>query len=169
MAPLLRRTWALRGITPTLLVRTRTHEKVSAIGALVVSPRRRRITLYLALHPGENIRGPYVLQFLRHLRRHLRGPLVLLWDNGNPHRHREVRRYLATHRHWHVVWLPPYAPELQPQEQVWTYFKYGRLANFAPDALPEICRAVWREVHRVAHRPALLKNLFRHSALPFRV
>jgi transposase len=94
---------------------------------------------------------------------------MLLWDSGKPHRHREVRRYLATHRHWHVVWLPPYAPELQPQEQVWNHFKYGRLANFAPDALPEICRAVWRELRLMAHRPALLKNLFRHSTLPFRV
>jgi len=169
MAPLLRRTWALRGQPPLLAVRARTHEKVSAIGALVVSPRRRRITLYLALHPGKNIRGPYVLEFLRHLRRHLRGPLMLLWDSGNPHRHREVRRYLATHRHWHVVWLPPYAPELQPQEQVWNHFKYGRLANFAPDDLPEICRAVWREARRVAHRPALLKSLFHHSTLPFYV
>ena len=110
-----------------------------------------------------------MLHFLRHLGRHHRGPLVLLWDSGRPHRHREVRRYLAAHPRWHVVWLPPYAPELQPQEQVWTYLKYGRLANFAPDDLVDIHRAVRREVRRVTRRPPLLKNLFRHSALPFRV
>jgi len=169
MAPLLRRTWALRGVTPTLPLRTRSHEKVSGIGALVVSPHRQRITAYLILYPRENIRGPHVLRFLRHLRRHHRGPLVLLWDRGRPHRHRDVRRYLATHAHWHVVWLPPYAPDLNPQEQVWTYLKYGRLANFAPDDLLDVRRAVRREADRVAHRPLLLKNLFRHSALSFRV
>ena len=45
MMPVLRRTWAPCGITPTLPVRGRSHEKVSGIGALIVSPRRRRITL----------------------------------------------------------------------------------------------------------------------------
>ncbi len=51
MAPLLRRTWVLRGNTPMLPLRTRAHEKVSAIGALVASPRRQ-ITSCLALDPG---------------------------------------------------------------------------------------------------------------------
>jgi hypothetical protein len=45
-------------------VRARSHEKVSGIGALIVSPRRRQITLALALHPHRNIRGPEVLRFL---------------------------------------------------------------------------------------------------------
>jgi len=44
MAPLIRRTWAPRGQTPILVVNKRSHEKVSGIGALVVPPRRRRIT-----------------------------------------------------------------------------------------------------------------------------
>ena len=84
MMPVLRRTWAPCGITPTFSVRTRSHEKVSGIGALVVSPRRRQITLALALYPRLNIRGPQVLRFLRHLARHVRGPVVLVWDRWQP-------------------------------------------------------------------------------------
>ena len=53
-----------------LVVRARAHDKVSGIGALIVSPRRRRFTLALALYPRLNIRGPQVLRFLRHLLRH---------------------------------------------------------------------------------------------------
>jgi hypothetical protein len=82
MMPVLRRTWAPCGETPWLAVRARSHEKVSGIGALIVSPRRRRITLALALYPRRNIRGPQVLRFLRHLARHVRGPFILLWDRG---------------------------------------------------------------------------------------
>lgn len=169
MAPVLRRTWGLRGVTPTLRIRARTHEKVSGIGALIVSPGRRRITLALALHPKANIRGPQVRRFLGHLHRHVRGAVVLLWDRGNPHKHRLVRAWLAHHPRWHPVWLPPYAPELNPAEQVWTYLKYGRLANFAPDDVADIQQAVVRERRRLARRPTLLRSLFRHSALPFRV
>ncbi len=167
MDPILRRTWAPCGITPALAVRQRLHEKVSAIGALVVSPRRRHVNLFLALHPKQNIRGPQVLRFLRHLRRHHRGPLLLLWDRGNPHRHQQVRDYLQSHAPWHVEWLPPYAPELNPQEQVWNYFKFGCLANFAPDDVEQIRREVRRHKRRAVRHPQLLKNLFRNSHLPF--
>lgn len=169
MHPVLRRTWSLRGVSPTLPLRTRSHEKVSGIGALVVSPRRRRITLYLALHPKENIRGPHVLRFLRHLTRHQRGPLLLLWDLGRPHRHRRVSHSLTTSSRWHIEWFPPYAPDLNPVEQVWTYLKYGRLANFAPNDVAEIQHEVRREVRRLVYRPDLLKSFFRHSQLPFHV
>lgn len=114
MAPVLRRTWGLRGVTPTLAVRARSHEKVSGIGTLTVSPRRRRVSLALALHPKANIRGPQVLRFLRHLRRHVRGAVVLLWDQGRPHKHQDLRKWLATHPRWHPVWLPP-RPRTQPR------------------------------------------------------
>ena len=55
--PVLRRTWAPCGTTPTLPVSARSHEKVSGIGALIVSPRRRRLSLGLGpvstpQHPG---------------------------------------------------------------------------------------------------------------------
>jgi predicted ArsR family transcriptional regulator len=46
MLPVLRRTWAPCGATLTFAVRARSHEKVSGIGALVVSPRRRQITSF---------------------------------------------------------------------------------------------------------------------------
>src|SRR5262245_55177734 len=132
MMPVLRRTWAPRGVTPTLPVRTRSHEKVSGIGALIVSPRRRRLTLALALHPRRNIRGPEVLRFLRHLARHMRGPFILLWDRGRSHQHALVRTWLAAHPRCHLVWFPPYAPDLNPVELLWGYLKYGRLAKLRP-------------------------------------
>jgi putative transposase len=169
MQPLLRRTWARCGVTPTIHVRARSHEKVSGLGALVVSPRRRRLTLALALHPKANIRGPQVLEFLRALHRQFRESIVLLWDRGTPHRHRAVRAWLEAHPRMDVVWLPPYAPELNPVEQVWTYLKYGRLANFVPDEVSEIHHEVRHEARLLGRRQPLLRGLFRHAALPFRV
>lgn len=167
--PVLRRTWAPCGATPTLTVRARSHEKVSGIGALIVSPRRRQLTLALALFPRMNIRGPQVLRFLRHLARHVRGPVILLSDRGRSHQHHLVRAWLAAHRRVRVVWLPPYAPELNPVELLWGYLKYGRLANLAPDTVEDIHRHVSRERRRLARRPQLLRSFFRHSALPFRI
>ena len=167
MAPVLRRTWAPRGQPPLLPLRTRAHEKVSAIGALVLSPRRRRVTFYLALHAKTNVRGPQILRMLQQLRRHHRGPVVLLWDRARIHTHQQVRAWLARRPHWHVAWLPPYAPELNPVDHAWAYLKYGRLANFAPDSLSAIQQEVKREAHRVNRRAHILRGFFRHAQLLF--
>src|SRR2546428_770697 len=104
-----------------------------------------------------------------HPARHVRGPVLLVWDRGNPHKHHLVRTWLATHPRWAIVWFPPYAPELNPVELLWSYLKYGRLANFAPDTVDEIRRHVGRERRRLGRRPQFLRSFFRHSALPFRV
>lgn len=115
MMPMLRRTWAPCGATPTFSVRARSHEKVSGIGALVVSPHRQQITLALALYPRLNIRGPQVLRFLRHLARHVRGPVILVWDRGNPHKHQFVRAWLARHPRWEIVWFSALCARPQPR------------------------------------------------------
>ena len=51
MAPLVRRTWALRGRTPDFVQGggRGPREKVSVAAALWLSPRRERLGLYLAL------------------------------------------------------------------------------------------------------------------------
>src|SRR5437879_12579537 len=114
MRPVLRRTWAPCGTTPLLSVRARSHEKVSGIGALIVSPRRRQITLALALYPGMNIRGPQVVRFLRHLARHVWGPFVLVWDRGRSHKHALVRQCLAAHPRCHIGWVLAFVAVFHP-------------------------------------------------------
>src|SRR5215475_3192002 len=156
MMPVLRRTWAPCGTTPSLSVRARSYEKVSGIGALIASPGRRQMTLALALYPGRTIRGPQVLRFLRHLARHVRGPVILMWDRGRSHKPELVKAWLVTHPRWHVVWFPPYAPQLNPVELLWSYLKYGRLANLTPDTVEEIQTHVCRERRRLWRRQDLL-------------
>src|SRR5215510_655689 len=128
MLPVLRRTWARRGETPRVPVRARQHEKVSGIGALIVSPRRRHVTLALALYPRLNIKGPQVLRFLRHLARHVRGPFVLMWDRGRSHRHQLGRAGRTAQHRCQLVRVGAGATDHDPVEVLWSYLKYGRLA-----------------------------------------
>ncbi len=61
------------------------NNPISAISALAVSPKQRQLALYLNLRT-RNLTGLFVRAFLKHLLRHLRGPVVLLWDRGTIHR-----------------------------------------------------------------------------------
>ena len=89
MIPTVVRTWAPRGKTPICRHRYR-HEKISVISGLAVSPKRRRLSLYFRFHM-ENIAGGDAADFLRHLLRHLPGPVIVIWGyakralaNGRP-------------------------------------------------------------------------------------
>lgn len=132
MLPIVRRNWAPIGKTPVLRHRARHHQKVSVIGGLSLSPRRRVPNLYMQLYTGANITEEEVVVFLRHVLRHLRGNVTVIWDNINQHRSRLVRAFIRSHRRrLRVEWLPPYAPELNPAEGIWCHLKAHRLAGRA--------------------------------------
>ena len=69
---------------------------------------------YFRLYPGA-VKKAQVLDFLQALVRHLRLPLLVVWDRLPGHRSRLVQDYIASLQGWiHQEYLPPYAPELNP-------------------------------------------------------
>jgi transposase len=158
MAPLVRRSWAPRGQTPTLAQQTRSHRKVSVITAVTLAPQRSRVGLYFALHPDANLDAERIVQFLRRLRRHLQRPIVIVWDRLRAHRGRVVQRFLQRSRQIHVELLPPYAPELNPSELVWSYLKRNPLANYAPTDTNELHATARHHLRRLRRRYGLLRS-----------
>lgn len=165
MAPLVRRSWAPCGKTPVLTQRTRSHRKVSAIAALCVSPQRDRLALYFRLHPDRNIQCPQVLEFLKLLLCQLGGPLIVIWDRLQAHRAKLVQSFVAQTRPLRAVFLPPYAPELNPVEYLWAHLKMNPLANFGPMEVESLAVATRRSTRVVQHDQDLLRSFLKHSPL----
>src|SRR5205807_9209857 len=69
------RTWAPRGQTP-LLQETFNWKSLSLIGGMVLWQ------YYFQLYPG-SIKSLQVVQFLKHLQRHVAGKLLVLWDGAS--------------------------------------------------------------------------------------
>jgi hypothetical protein len=60
---------------------------------VTVSPKRRRVGLYFRLLADDaNAHGEDAVDFLRELRRHIPGPMTILWDRGKIHDHSRVVR-----------------------------------------------------------------------------
>jgi hypothetical protein len=164
LIPTVRKTWAPRGITPVCRHPFR-REKVSAISAVTVSPRKKRAGLYFRIQRA-NFRCADVAAFLRHLLRHLRGHVFVLWDNAGIHRGEEVRRMRWRYRRrLHVVPLPAYAPELNPDEGVWGHAKRA-LSNGGMMDADDLGREVQRVMHHLRRSPRLIRGFIRHSGLP---
>ncbi len=103
------------------------HDRISAISGIAVSPVRFHCSLYCQLWE-EVIQGEEVAFFLRHLLQQIRGHLFVLLDNSRIHRGDPVKQFLARTHRLHLVSFPAYAPELNPDEGVWNHLKQ-RLAN----------------------------------------
>jgi len=167
MAPLVRRSWSLRRQTPVLHQRGRCHQKVSAIAAICIAPTRDRLSLYFRLHPDANVNAEIAMDFLEHLQHQLRTPIVLIWDSFQAHKG-ELLKQCVLPRSAHLEYLPPYAPELNPVEYLWSWLKTNPLANDPALDLHSLARRTRRAAYCVQHRPDLLRSFFRHTGLSFR-
>jgi transposase len=163
LQPVVRRTWAPRGQTPIHHSWDR-RDRLSGISAISVSPRRRRLGLYFDLH-DHNIDSDTFDRFVRWLRQRLRRPLVLVLDRWQVHRSAARRLVQRFGRSLTIEWLPPYAPELNPVEQVWSHTKYGDLANYIPENVVALADEVLASIHRTAARQSLLRAFFTHAEL----
>jgi transposase len=163
LAPLLRRTWGVRGQTPVFRQRARHRDKVSAIAAFTLSPAGRRRGLYFQTYPKEYINNVKVAAFLRQLLRQVRGPVIVVWDGGNMHKGDPIRKILADYPRMRVERLPAYAPELNPVEHLWGFTKYGQLANYAAHDIASLHETVLERLRAAQRDPRRIARCFAAS------
>ena len=143
------RTWAPRGQTPVL--QHHFNWKVLSAAAGITW-----WNFYFRLYPG-TIRAPQVIDFLGHLLRHLPGKLLVVWDGLPQHRARLVTEFIRAQRgRLAIERLPAYAPELNPVEYIWGYWKHHELPNFCPHDFTQLSLAARRALARMRRRPALV-------------
>ena len=162
LTPTVLRTWAPRGETP-IFRHSQRHDRISVISGISVSPTRRHVGLYYQWY-HRNIREIEVVAFLRHLLRHLRGHIVLIWDNPSIHKGQLVQKLCCRVPRLHLEHFPAYAPELNPDEGVWRHTK-RRLANGCPADRFDLALSVDLELERLRHSPARLWSCITHSGL----
>ena len=162
LLPLVMRTWAPVGRTPVLVHRFN-WKRLSAMGAILIGPGR--LEFLLGLVPG-TITQVQVCQFVDQVGREVAGEAVLLWDGLASHRSTLTKAKIAEHSGWlRVHRLPAYAPELNPQEYVWSSMKGKDLAGFCPDTLAQVAEAAVKAAQRIGTDADLLAGCLVASGL----
>ena len=157
----MQRTWAPVGQTPVLRHSYR-RERLSVIGGLSVSPKRKRLGLYFQIYPW-NAAAEDTVRYFAELLRHLRGPVVALLDRCSIHRDRKVVAFCRRHRRLHLEWFPAYAPELNPEEYVWTQSK-RKVSNACAENRDELLELVVNALCDVKESPSLLASCLAQAA-----
>jgi putative transposase len=106
-----------------------------------------------------------VARFVHDIQHQLRHPIVVVWDSIPIHHSDPMKRCLAMNPSIAVEPFPPYTPELNPVDRVWSYVKYGRLANYCPSGLCELRTAVSKQLTRLKSRPDLLRAFLDSTGL----
>lgn len=154
-------TWAPLGQTP-LLRRISQRRVLSTIAALSLSGH------LFKRHFDHAVKGEDVVIALRHFQRQMLRVgvtrLIVVWDRLSAHRSRVVQAYLNEHPEISIEWLPPYAPDLNPEEACHGNVKHY-LRNATPETVEDIRRGVNRGFARLRRRPDLILGFFRHAGL----
>lgn len=152
------RTWAPRGQTPVLQYHFR-WKTLSLMAGITWW------NFYFRLFPG-SIKAPQIIEFLTHLMRHLRRPLLVIWDGLPGHRSGAVRDFVAAQDgRLTLEFLPAYAPELNPVEHIWSYLKSHEIPNLCPRELWQLSDAAKNALRRMRRRPTLVRAFWKQAEL----
>jgi transposase len=140
------------------------RDKISVISGISVSPCRHHLGLYYQLY-FQNIGQEEVCEFLRHLLRHLRGRIIVLLDNSQTHKGEPLYQLWMQQPRLYIEHFPSYAPELNPDEGVWSLAK-RELANGRPNDVQELMHDLIRAIEKTRKSPGRLRGCVLQSDLP---
>jgi transposase len=151
--PFVTRTWSPRGQTP-LLDYHFNWKKLSAIAGVTW------LRFYFKLYPG-SVRQEQVIDFLKHLLRFIKDDLIVIWDGLRSHRGKMVKDFVkSTEGRLELEFLPAYAPELNPVEYLWGYWKCKEMPNFCPSNIAELSDFATKALYRMRRRKKTLIQAF---------
>lgn len=166
LQPLVRRTLAPRG-ERVVMPCSDSHDRVSAISCVTLSPQARHVGLYFGRWINQNVHGEDVVEFLDYLMQQLPGEWTLVWDRHKIHsKAKVVKAWLARHPNVVAEDFPPHDPQDDPDEWVWSWAKYGKLGNFCPADVEALFAAVLDALEELKHHPCRLASFVMAAGVP---
>ena len=152
-------TWAEIGVTPTVYLPTSCWDRVSIIGGIA---RDGRVITNSVVG---SVKSAGVVAFLEYVLNTISGQVIVVFDNAQIHKSKLVTKFVAGQSRLEVVHTPPYAPECNPVEWLWSWVKRTELIGLPARSVGDL-RAAWkRGLARVRARVGLVQSFFAGSAL----
>lgn len=163
--PPIRRTWGKRGKTP-IITSTGSWKSLSVTGIIATKAHRKKPRAYFTVKKG-SVRSNDTVKTLQHLMKCVRGGIALLWDGLPAHRAKVVRDFLFVHKNRFriVERFPAYAPELNPQEYLWSASKGKDMSNFCPSRDNDLHTQTTRSLKRIQRNESVLHGALKKSKL----
>jgi transposase len=150
------RSYAPRGRTPVVRV---CHKRAGL--SLISAVTNRGELRWMIVHGAVN--APIFIRFLGRLIRDARCKVFLILDRLKAHRARLTRDWLAEHSsEIEVHYLPPYSPELNPDEGVHADLKQAVPRKAPARSKQQLKRAAISHMRSLSKRPRRIRAIFQH-------
>lgn len=153
-------TWGMKGTTPVVKT-TGARFSVNMISAITSKGKMRFMTF------AGKMKASVFCQFLKRLIHNASTKIFLILDGHPVHRSSQVRKFVqATKGKLRLFYLPPYSPELNPDELVWNNVKgkIGRSSIKGPDEFHGKVRYYLKSLQRT---PEKICGFFREPNLRY--
>lgn len=158
--PLLR-TWGLKGKTPTVKTSGQ-RQGISAISALSNTGG-----FWYQVYT-ERFNADVFIDCLKDLLKNRRKPIFIITDGHPVHKSKKVREFVASLKgRLSIFILPPYAPDLNPDELVWNYIRQTGTARMPLKKGESLLERTFIDMELVAQDKALVKSFFRNDSVSF--
>ena len=154
-------TWAPVGQTPVVRT-TGTRHSVNLISAVTPTGQLR-----FAVIDG-TLDGPKFIEFCRKLLHDTPGPVFLIVDGHPVHHSKVVTRFVeATEGRLRLFFLPPYSPQLNPDEWVWKNVKHDRVGRAGIRDAGDLKAKAMSALHRLQKLPHVIRGFFSDPELRY--
>jgi len=154
-------TWGAVGQTPVVrgTGQRRSLNMISAIST--------RGKLHFAFIDGRTNADSFIA-YLKKLLHDIRGPVFVIVDGHSAHTATKTRAFVQAHqRRLSLFFLPPYSPELNPDEWVWKNLKHDRVGRSAARTVDEMMAVIESGVARLQTARELVLGFFRDPDLRY--
>lgn len=154
-------TWAPVGQTPLVKM---TGRRTSVMMISAVSPKGK---LRFMVH-DKGLKSEEFITFCRRLLDDTDGKVFLIVDGSTIHTSGLTKRFVArTEGRLELFFLPPYSPELNPDEWVWKNVKRDRVGRQAAQSHDELRLFVTAALQRLQKLPRLVLSFFADTHLAY--
>lgn len=155
------KTWAKRGQTPVI---ERPGQRQSISAASAVSAKG---AFWFCTYEG-GLNGELFAGLLQQLMRGRKKPVRLVLDGLPAHKKAVVKEYVAsTQGRLTLHFLPGYAPDLNPDELVWSHTKRTGVARSPLKAGEKLKPRIDAQLESIANDPSLVRSFFRHPSVAY--
>jgi transposase len=155
------KTWAPIGQTPVVRVPGQ-RQGISAASAVSA-----RGAFWFATYKGA-LNGELFVALLKKLMHRRKKPLHLVLDGLPAHKKKVVKDYVAaTEGRLTLHFLPGYAPDLNPDELVWSHAKRTGNARRPLQQGEKLDQRVTAQLAEIGNNPKLVRSFFKHPSVAY--
>ena len=154
-------TWSPRGETP-VVKKTGKRFRLNLISAISSKGQMKFMTI------RGKINGDVFIEFLKRLLAENKRPVYIIVDGHAIHKSKKVKEFInSTEGALKLFYLPPYSPELNPDELVWNHLKYHCVGKLFIKTKSELQTKVLSYLKSLQKKPQIIKSFFQKPSLKY--